>query len=67
MIWLWFLIPLLVVITVAIVYEYRNRKRANVQFNSKEFQERPFSQQEKQHNDQKHYGVGGEGNQPPPT
>ncbi|WLD94198.1 LPXTG cell wall anchor domain-containing protein [Alkalihalobacillus sp. AL-G] len=66
MMWLLLLGALLIVLAAAIYYDKRKKHEADVHYNPKEYEKRPHRQQakEKYH---EHYGIGGEGNQPPPT
>ena len=58
---MWILVPLLIVLAIAIFYEYRNKKKTDVHLNSNEYKERP-SQRDvtDEHQSQ-------DGSQPPPT
>ncbi len=62
--WMWMLIPLLIVLLIAIYYEYQNRKRTEVHMNSGEHQERPSHRNV---TDRHRSQAGREGSQPPPT
>ncbi|WP_261130008.1 hypothetical protein [Bacillus sp. Marseille-Q3570] len=62
--WMMVLIPLLIVLFVAIYYEYTNKKKADLHLNSREHQERPS---QAKMDETQHRHSGGEGSEPPPT
>lgn len=62
--WMLILIPLLIVLIIAIYYEYQNKKKSEVHMNSMEHEERPSQHKVTSQNQSE---AGREGSQPPPT